>query len=287
MGDTIAIVGAGRVGRTLGRRLRQVNWTIDAVVTQSKATARSAVRAIGGGYAQHRIGRRILDADIVIISTPDDEIQEVANKLAQIGREEWREKTVLHTSGALDHSVLKPLARCGAATGSMHPMQTFVRRSPPSLEGAVFAIEGDRRAQSAARRIAHALDGVAVTIDGRAKPAYHAAGTLAAGHGLALVEAAIRLLMRAGFSRRHAKMALLPLTRQMLANLERFGAREAWTGPVARGDYSTVTRHRRALSGWPPEYLQAYAALARLSARLLVLNPKRTLRKLDRVLPKY
>ena len=82
-------------------------------------------------------------------------------------------------------------------------------------------------------------------------------------------------------------MALLPLTRQMLANLERFGAREAWTGPVARGDYSTVTQHRRALTEWPPEYLQAYAALARLSARLLVLNPKRTLRELDRVLPKH
>jgi predicted short-subunit dehydrogenase-like oxidoreductase (DUF2520 family) len=101
------------------------------------------------------------------------------------------------------------------------------------------------------------------------------------------VEAAVRLLMRVGFSRRRAKLALLPLIRQMLANFERFGAREAWTGPISRGDFSTVARHRRALTNFPPEYLQAYAALARLAARVLDSHPKRTLRKLDRVLPKH
>ncbi|HEV2490555.1 MAG TPA: Rossmann-like and DUF2520 domain-containing protein [Candidatus Acidoferrales bacterium] len=287
MSDTIAIVGAGRVGRILGRRLRQLNWTIGTVVTRSRATARSSVRAIGGGQAQPSINRHVLDADVVIIATPDDRIREAAKRLAQVGGEEWRGRTVLHTSGALDSSVLSPLARCGAATGSMHPMQTFVVRSAPPLERIVFTIEGDRRAQRVARRIARTLGGFAVSIRGRAKPTYHAAGTLAAGHGLALIEAAVRLLMRAGFSRRRAKLALLPLIRQMIANFERFGAREAWTGPISRSDFSTVARHRKALAGWPPEYLRAYAALARLSALVLDTHPKRTLKQLDRVLPRH
>ena len=38
--------------------------------------------------------------------------------------------------------------RCGAATGSMHPMQTFSERSQPSLKGVIFAVEGDRRARA-------------------------------------------------------------------------------------------------------------------------------------------
>lgn len=285
MGRTIAIVGAGRVGRALGLRLRQLDWEIGVVVTRSKATARSAVRAIGEGRPQAKLARNILDADAVIISTPDDEIPKVARQLAQMGREEWRGKVVLHTSGALDSSVLNPLASWGAATGSMHPMQTFVGRSAPPLEGVVFTIEGGHRAQSVARRIVRGLGGVAVTIRGNAKPAYHAGGTFAAGNGLALIEAAVRLLMRAGFSRRHAKMALLRLTRQMLGNYERFGAKEAWTGPISRGDFSTLARHRRALARWPPEYLQAYAALARLSARVLASHPERTLRRINRILP--
>jgi predicted short-subunit dehydrogenase-like oxidoreductase (DUF2520 family) len=286
MGRTIAIVGAGRVGRALGRRLRQLDWEIGTVVTRSKATARSAVRAIGEGHAQDKIVRHVLDADVILIATPDDEIRNVSKRLAQIGKEEWRGKVVLHTSGALDSSALKPLACWSAATGSMHPMQTFTGRGAPSFEGVVFTVEGDYRAQRMARRIAHKLGGVAVTIRGSAKPAYHAAGTFAAGHGLAVIEAAVRLLMRAGFSRRHAKMALLRLTRQMLENFEKFGAREVWTGPISRGDFSTVARHRRALSDWPPEYLQAYAALARLSARVLDSHPERTLRRINRVLPK-
>ena len=285
MGQTIAIVGAGRVGRALGLRLRRLNWEIGAVVTRSKTTAQRAVRAIGKGRPQAKLARNILEADAVIIATPDDEILRVARHLAQMGREEWRGKVVLHTSGALDSSALSPLASWGAATGSMHPMQTFAGRSAPPLEGIVFTIEGNHRAQSVARRIARGLGGIAVAIRGNAKPVYHAGGTFAAGNALALIEAAVRLLMRAGFSRRHAKMALLRLTRQMLGNYERFGAKEAWTGPLSRGDFSTLARHWRALSKWPPEYSQAYAALARLSARVLASHPDRTLRRINQILP--
>ncbi|PYU58495.1 MAG: DUF2520 domain-containing protein, partial [Acidobacteria bacterium] len=35
MERTLAIIGAGRVGRTLGRRLRELGWQIGAVVTRS------------------------------------------------------------------------------------------------------------------------------------------------------------------------------------------------------------------------------------------------------------
>lgn len=285
MKHTAAIVGAGRVGRALGQHLRQLDWRIGAVVTRSDATARRAVRAIGEGRAQNKIGRNILDADLVILAPPDSEIPGIAKQLADVGREEWIGKIVLHTSGALDSSVLRPLAKWGAATGSMHPMQTFVGRGAPSLERVVFAVEGDKRARRVARRIARGLGAFAVPITGSAKPAYHAAGALVAGHGLALVEAGVRLLMDAGFSRRRAKAALLPLIRQMLMNFERFGAREAWTGPISRGDYLTVARHRHALSKWPAEYLQAYAALARLSARVLASHPKQVLRRIKQVLP--
>ena len=49
MKRTLSIVGAGRVGRTLGKRLRERGWRIGAVVTRSTATSRAAVRAIGAG----------------------------------------------------------------------------------------------------------------------------------------------------------------------------------------------------------------------------------------------
>ena len=286
MSATISIVGAGRLGRVLARSLHRADWKIAAVVARSEASARAAVRSIGAGYALAGISSRALHASVVLIATPDDAIPEVAAKLARIGGDEWRGKVVLHTSGALDDSVLSPLARRGAATGAIHPLQTFSGRSSPPLEAVVFAVHGNPRAQRVARRMARAVGAIPVTLRADAKAAYHAAGTFASPSLLVIIECAMRLLMDVGFSRRRAKMALLPLIRQTIANFERFGAKESWTGPVARGDFSTIARHRAALAGKPAEIQQAYAALARLSARLLANDPRETLRRLNRVLSK-
>lgn len=284
MSSTISIVGAGRLGRVLGRSLHRADWKISAVVTRSKASARSAVRSIGAGYALAGISTRVLHASIILVTTPDDAIRDVAANLARLSGDEWRRKVVLHTSGALDSSVLAPLARRGAFTGSVHPLQTFGHRASPPLDGVVFAVQGDPRAQRVARRIARAVGGIPVTLRGDVKAAYHAAGTFASPFLLVIVECAMRILMEVGFSRRRAKMALLPLVRQTLANFERFGAKKSWTGPVSRGDFSTIARHNTALAVTPAEFQQAYAALARLSARLLAAHPEETLRHLDRAL---
>ncbi len=132
---TVSIVGAGRVGRALGRRLREIGWTIGAVVTRSSATAREAVRRIGAGRPHAGLTRQLLNADLVLIATPDSQIAGVAEQLAEMGGEEWRGRVVLHTSGAMDSSALAPLQRRGAATGSLHPLQTFSERAAPQLEG--------------------------------------------------------------------------------------------------------------------------------------------------------
>jgi len=284
MSRTISIVGAGRVGQSLGKRLHKLGWRIGAVVAQSKKTARAAVRAIGAGTPHSHITPQALDADVILLTTPDGALEKVASALARFGPHNCRAKIVLHTSGALDRAVLAPLARCGASTGSLHPMQTFSGRGMPRLEGVIFAVEGDRAALRAARGIARALGGTPVEIRGKNKPAYHAAGALVAGHGLALMEAATRMLMKLGFSRPRALQALLPLIRQMLDNYERLGPQAAWTGPISRGDYATVAKHGKALGPYPREFKDAYAALALLAARVLSKQPAATRRKIERAL---
>jgi predicted short-subunit dehydrogenase-like oxidoreductase (DUF2520 family) len=274
--SSIAIVGAGRVGRGLAHRLHRLGWEIGAVVTRSKATARAGVRKIGAGVAYGAPTRQILSADVVLITTPDDAMARIAADLAELGQEEWRGKIVLHTSGALDRGVLAPLADFGASTGSLHPLQTFSGRAVPELDGIVIAIEGNRAALRMARKIVRALGGVPVTLRGRNKPAYHAAGVLVAGHALALVEAATLVLMSIGFTRRQSNRSLLPLMRQMLVNFERLGPRLAWTGPLSRGDYETITRHREAFRSLPREFSDAYLALSMLAARVLSPNPELT-----------
>jgi predicted short-subunit dehydrogenase-like oxidoreductase (DUF2520 family) len=282
MRGSLTIVGAGRVGRALGRRLREAGWKIGTVVTRSDASARRAVRFIGAGSPHGGLTRQVLNCSVILIATPDSAVRDVSEELARIGAEELDGKIVLHTSGALDASVLDAVRGYGAAAGSMHPLQSFSGVGAPPLEGKVFAIEGDAAAVRKARQIARALGGAPVSIDGDKKPLYHAAAAMAAGHMLALAEAATRLLMSVGMNRREAVRALLPLTRQVLQNFERLGPRAAWTGPLARGDYGVVEAHSKSLRNMPKEFLEAYEAVNRLAALVLARDTVGAFTELDR-----
>jgi predicted short-subunit dehydrogenase-like oxidoreductase (DUF2520 family) len=220
---------------------------------------------------------------VILITTPDDEIASVAQELARIGAEELRGKVVLHTSGAQGASVLDAVKAQGATVGSMHPLQSFSGVSVPSLEGIVFAVEGETQAVRVARQMVRSLGGSAVRIAGEKKALYHAAATMAAGNVLAVEEAAMQLLVTLGMKHSEAVRALLPLTRQVLENIERLGSRAAWTGPLARGDYKVVKAHLEALRERPAEFVEAYEALNRLAARALAKDAAGMLAELEKI----
>jgi predicted short-subunit dehydrogenase-like oxidoreductase (DUF2520 family) len=283
-GRSVAIIGAGRVGRVMGRRLRDAGWNVRAVVARSEESARRAVRYIGEGRPYGKLTRLMMDARVVLIAVPDDAIARVAHTLSHIGGEEWRAKVALHTSGALDSGVLAVLRERGAATGSLHPMQTFSGRTLPTLDGVMMTMEGAPPALRAARQIVRSLGGSPLLIRREDKLAYHAAGVFAAAHALTMIEAGTQILCNVGFSRRQAMLALLKLSRQVLSNLEKFGPAVAWTGPLARGDYGTLAGHAVALRAYAREFGEAYATAHLLGARLLAQDPDAVLAKLKRAL---
>jgi predicted short-subunit dehydrogenase-like oxidoreductase (DUF2520 family) len=283
MENSLAIIGAGRVGRALGRRLRELGWKIGAVITRNEASARRAVRFIGAGKPHAGMTRQILASRVILVATPDDEIAAAAPDLARIGAEELRGKVVLHTSGALDARVLDPVKACGAAVGSIHPLQSFSGVTVPSLEGRMFAVEGDAQAVSVARQITRSIGGSPVKIPNGKKVLYHAAATMAAANVLAVEEAASQLLMSLGMKRNQATQALLTLTRQVLENMEHLGPRAAWTGPLSRGDYRVLEAHLEALQNFPEEFAQANELLNRLAARLLAQDVGGMLAELKKI----
>ena len=300
MRESVSIIGAGRVGRALARALREQGWRIGTVVTRSRRTARAAVRAIGGGTPSPSEWPKLFAADVILIALPDRTIESVARKLADVGaglsrpavarakaggvKPPLQGKTVLHTSGSLSHAILAPLRRRGAAIGAMHPMQTFGHGAATRLDGVVFGIDGDARAVRVAQQMVRALGGIPVRVRPERKVTYHLSGGFAAQHLLAVLEAGVRILMDAGLTRKQATQALLSMAQQTMDNLRRVGPQKAWTGPVPRGDYSTVGKHMRALRRFPPEYKQAYVALTRLAVRMLARNSRKMLRDLDGVL---
>jgi predicted short-subunit dehydrogenase-like oxidoreductase (DUF2520 family) len=101
-----------------------------------------------------------------------------------------------------------------------------------------------------------------------------------------LIESGTQLLVALGFPRKLAQRGLLRMARQVLDNLETLGPRASWTGPISRGDFSTIEKHMAALRKFQPEYRAAHAVMLLLSARALSKDRGATLRRLQRLLKK-
>lgn len=269
---TITIIGPGRLGSALAQALCRANYEIGEVVHGTSARSRAAGKRLArssGARATTLAGMR-LDADVIWFCVPDDSIARVAGELAG---KDWRGKIAFHSSGVLASDVLSPLRRRGARVASLHPLMTFVHDSSPLLEGVPFGLEGDVAALRSARAIVHDIGGADFAITRRHKTAYHAFATMICPLLISLLAASETIAKSAGIFAREARIRMMPIVRQTIANYARLGAAESFSGPIARGDVDTIANHLRALGG-EREVKRVYSALV-LSALELLPNKNR------------
>lgn len=289
---TVAIVGSGRLGTALGIALTWSGYRIQAVMARRVAHARNAGALIGGDAAALGASQlRLLPlCRIILISTPDDQIEPIAQQLARgLSRDgvPARGRTVLHTSGALGSDVLASLAEVGFRVGSLHPL---VSVSDPTsgakaLGGAFYCVEGDAAAVRVARRIVKALKGRSFSIPSKRKPLYHAAAVMTSGHVTALFDLAISLLVHCGLKPKQARQVLLPLLESTVNNLSTSDPADALTGTFSRGDLATVQRHLQALTeDKSADALKVYTLLGAHSLDLAKSIDPKTLTKIKRAL---
>jgi predicted short-subunit dehydrogenase-like oxidoreductase (DUF2520 family) len=265
---TFAIVGAGRLGRTLGRLLAECGFEPSGVSCRRLRSARQAAAYIGGGRPTTENPEAAAAAALVIIATPDGQIAPVARELARGGA--WSRKIVAHTSGALSSAVLDPLARAGAGVASLHPLISVAepRAGLEDLRGVPFAIEGDRRAVGTLSRLVVALGGRPFIIPRQAKTLYHLIACLLSNDLVAFLSSGLDAAAGLGLDRREAARLYLPLVRGTLQNVVRLGPAKALTGPVSRGDAGTLRLHGEALRTLPTDLRKLHRILALRSTSL-------------------
>ena len=282
----IGIIGAGRLGTTLGRALAAKGHRIRALADRSLESAKEGRRLVGQGRPVTDIAAAAAAGRVVILCLPDEEIRAAVGRLARSGVD-WRRKTVLHTSGALPAEVLGPLRKKGAAVGSIHPAQSFPEKGmPPSrFRGISFGLEGDQAALDVGGRFVRDLGGHALVLSAADKPLYHAACTMASNYPVVLWQAAAGLLERAGITGRGARRVIAPLAEGTLLGVKKLDPERALTGPVVRGDMGTIKVHLEALGRLAPEHLRIYrevglAALVTARKRGLAAGRIRAIRAL-------
>jgi predicted short-subunit dehydrogenase-like oxidoreductase (DUF2520 family) len=207
---------------------------------------------VGAAVAARLRERGLLSADepeLVLLCVPDGAIAEVAAGLAE---GPW----LVHVSGATPLAALEPHVR----RVSVHPLQTFTRtRGPEQLDGAWAAVSAEtEEAHAMGAWLAETLGLRPFPLDDSARTLYHAAAVFVSNYVVTLHRAASLLFESAGAP----PAALEPLMHRTIENHFEL------TGPISRGDWTTIDAHRGAIRTARPELEPLYETLAGATVEL-------------------
>jgi len=259
----VGVIGAGKVGVVLGAALARAGHKVVAVSAVSDASVRRAATMLPG-VPVRRPAEVVAEADLVLITVPDDALPGLVNGLAAT-EAPVAGRMLAHASGRYGIGVLDSTTRRGALPLALHPVMTFAGRPDDlnRLSGISFGVTAPDALRPAAEALVIEMGGEPVFIDEDRRGLYHAALASGANHLVTLVVQAAELLGMAGVP--DPPRMLRPLLTAALDNALQLGD-AGLTGPVARADADTVASHVRALRDASPEALRAYVALARLTA---------------------
>jgi predicted short-subunit dehydrogenase-like oxidoreductase (DUF2520 family) len=243
-----AIIGAGKVGDIFATALHQCGYKLVGVASRTSASAAALAERFTVPWSVNPAEIAKM-AEMVFITTSDRHIGNVVRQIARSGG--WcNEQYVYHASGTFPANILAVAKEQGAFIGALHPLQAFagLKHKENCLSGVYFAVDGDNQAVDLAKSMVHDMGGHSFFVPSDKRALYHAAACIASNYLVVLVHNAVNLFQQLGLSAEEAATALVPLLQGTLNNLMSKGTEKALTGPIVRGDVSTVAAHLQALA---------------------------------------
>jgi predicted short-subunit dehydrogenase-like oxidoreductase (DUF2520 family) len=263
--DTFTIIGAGKVGTAVGHLLRNAGYKIAAISDINPAALQQAVDYTGGEIITD-CAEAASRASCIIITVSDDIIASIAVKIAEAGAVKSGMR-VIHMSGAGGLDLLESVSLKGACVGSIHPIQSFadIDRAIKNIPNSVFGVTCQEEIREWAFDIVKKIGGIPIVISEKDKPLYHAAACIASNYLTTLMHIAKEIYCTLGLDEEKALKAFWPLVKGTINNIESNGTIDALTGPIARGDSGTITKHLSALNEKRPDYIEVYCALGKIA----------------------
>lgn len=264
----ITMIGAGNVGSALAVLLQTAGHEIAGITSRTEASAAKIARQLNVPYSTDPTAFT-KQAEIIFLTTPDRVIGEVCEHIA--AKDGFSPKSIIaHTSGAHSSAILNSATNSGAYTISFHPLQTFANPDAgiKNLPGSFITIEGHEEALPNARQLVADLQCRLLEIPTEGKPLYHAAACIACNYFATLIDAALNVMAAAGVNKEEGLPALYPLIEGTLKNIMRVGTADALTGPIARGDVSTIEAHQAQIRKKIPEMISLYNLLGQATVNV-------------------
>ncbi len=246
--SVIGIVGAGKLGLSLARALREKGQDVLVLTDHPVEDLRC--------LAKDRLPEFLSQCQKVVICLRESRIRPWA-EAASATRVDLRKKVFVHTAGALSSDVLQSLRDKGAFCGVVHPAASFARPNPDVFKNASFGLSGHEEAKEFGKEIARILGCPSFEI--RDHTLYHAGCVAAAGFVAAVLEVSLRILTRSSTA---GQQQVLGLARSVIDNAARNGIEASITGPQVRGERQVVAEHLRALAACDPAVARLYNVLS-------------------------
>lgn len=261
----IGIIGAGKVGVSVGRYLKDNNIQIAGFYDIDCDNAAFAAQFTNTDCFSD-LEKLVIMSDTLFITTPDNVIGSVWDCIIK-NNMSVQNKIVCHFSGALSSDVFTDSQSTGASVCSIHPMLAFSDKltSYRIPANTFFAVEGDETAVSSMKSLFETLGNTVCRIDKSKKSLYHTAASMLSNELVALLDMGYSLLEQCGFSRDEAVNATQNLVLGNVNSVLENGCVNALTGPVERNDLQTVKKHVDSLQG---EDRQIYILLAKRLVKL-------------------
>lgn len=221
-----------------------------------------------------------------MITTPDKEIKNVWDEIKNL---DLKDKIICHCSGSFSSDIFKREDK-DFSCASIHPALAFSSKenSYKDLNKAFFTLEGDKKAIDLLSENLKRLNNPHKILDTKDKSGYHLATVCISNMVIGLGYMASKLLKTYGFSEEDSLQVLEVLGKKNLDSFFNKGSVDSLTGPVDRGDLSTVKSHISFLEEHNMELeKEIYRDLSKLLLEIAKKkNPKRDYNLLEHELEK-
>jgi len=267
---SIVLVGAGKVGTALSKRLYKNGFNFNSIIDLDITKARNLAKKINANHFSSEINDIPKNVNFIIISVPDSQINLVSKRISKLPLK-FKSLKVCHVSGCLSSEELKSIKNLGSIVFSLHPYQSFPdNKNETRLDSIYYGIEGDKTVF--AKKIVKALGGNYIIIPKNLKSLYHVSGAFASNYLLVLISIVHDILHSIIDDKKKSKDVFKPIIESTLSNYFNTDFKKSITGPIVRGDVVTIEKHLKALKRYDKNIYDLYKKLGQILLGEIEIN---------------
>lgn len=267
----ITIIGAGKVGSALAIELFDKGYKIFGIVDKSRAKARKLGKVCDCNEIFSSVTQKTVNnSDLILLSISDDDLTEYHKVVKDI---DFKGRMLAHTSGLLTSEIFKDYDVYRKDSASFHPVQTFPVISYKNnnfLKGIYLSIEGGERALKVIKGIIHKLGSNEISLSRNKKSLFHLGCVISSNFTVANFYILKEFSRELGISEKKFLNVLNPLFVKTVENINKKGVIGTLTGPVVRGDITTIQSHIELLHGKFPKFVEYYKHSSKILSEISV-----------------